>query len=98
MRITPLGALLLLALVVGLALGTLGPKSTQAPGFVVAVVAVLTMTGASLSRGTYGGARKTLAQRREEFDPQGTEVSGPSSEAEQDEFWRKERERRERDG
>jgi hypothetical protein len=96
-RITPLGALLLLALVVGLVLGSIGPKSTQAPGFAVAAVAALTLTGAALSRGTYGGAYKSLAQRREEFDSPGAEVSGPSTEVEQEQFWRKERERRERD-
>jgi hypothetical protein len=68
-RLTPLGFILIALLIGGLVLASVGSKDAQDVGFVVAVIAGLMLIGASLSKGSYGGAHKTMDERREEFHP-----------------------------
>lgn len=94
----PVGVLLILVLLAGGLLAALGPASAQAPGAILACVAGLALL-AGLSPGSdIRGGTKTLAQRRSEFGPERRRVDEQAQQAEQDEYMRRERERRERGG
>lgn len=93
--ITPLGVVLLTIIAVGAAVAALASGTTQNVAFAALVVAFGIMLGGGLSGGRRGYTGKSLATRRAEFGPRSRRhVLQAVSAADQDEAWRRERERR----
>jgi hypothetical protein len=94
-KITPIGIVLLLALVAGCVLGAVGDAQTQRVGLVlVGIVLALILSSSGVGR---SGSRrfKTLDERRAEFHPKDRRdvEAAPTSAQAEDELWAKERER-----
>jgi hypothetical protein len=96
--LTPLGALVLVVLLSSIATALAGPKPAQTPAFILAVLILLLAAG-GLSGGRHGRSTKSLADRRAEFGARSRSDPNDATADEADEqLWRRERERRERDG
>ncbi len=67
-RLTPIGAVLLVVLLVALALALVGPHDMQAPALVGAALILCVMVG-GMSGGSLGVSTKDLEDRRAEFHP-----------------------------
>jgi hypothetical protein len=100
-RPTKLAFVILVLGVGGAVVAGIGPKSTQAWGFAVCVLAALMLVGGGLSGGRGRGRRtgKGLAARRAEFGPRSRNLDNASGPAAAEETaLARERERRRQSG
>jgi hypothetical protein len=92
--ISPLGIFVLGVLVVACGLFLFGPHSVQAPAMIIGVILLVGVVGGvPLGRGGFGG--RALGGRRRYFAPidRHEMVATPADEQNEEEVWRKERER-----
>jgi hypothetical protein len=97
-RLTALGAGLLVAMIAGVLVAGLGPKSVQPFGFLVLVLASLVLVAGGLSGGSRRRTGKGLAERRAEFGPRSRNASSDDVTVSNEDPWRRERERRRQSG
>jgi hypothetical protein len=97
--VTPVGVVVLVMLVAAVVLAALGSKSLQVPALIVALLSAALIAAGGFPGGTRGRAGG-FAARRAEFRPRNRRIANTTSQTDADnaELWRRERERRERDG
>lgn len=97
-RLTPAGGAMLMLLVAALILLLFGPKHDEVPAFVVIVVilAIFVMGSAPGGITPRGRRNRTLSDYRSEFHPRERSLKDEPEAPVDEELWRRERERRER--
>lgn len=94
--VRPAGVILLLVLLAAIGVASVGPSSLQLPGALVACIVGLALLSAAFPENGLRRSRKTHSTRRSEFGPRERIRDEVAHQAEQDEYMRRERERRER--